>query len=78
MYVSGKHGKIRFFVYQYALVPSLIQMTCSFMSSIVIACVGYIKMTHEFPKVSQRGLNQQVKMVLHEDITIDSDVVDFA
>lgn len=76
MDVTGENGQIFVFIHENALVPSLVEMSDPFVTSIVIAGIGYIKLAHEFRKVSEGRFDQEVKMVYHEDIGVQLDGID--
>lgn len=41
-------------------------------------CVADLKMAHEFAQIDPRGVNQQVKVVVHQNIGHQLDLIDFA
>jgi len=54
---------------QKGFIAPLIQMARSLMFSIKIGSVRNIEMPHKFLKVGHGGLDQQVEMIGHQDIT---------
>ena len=70
MDVAGKDGKILIFVYENAFVPALVQVAHAIVSSIVIACIGYVEFAHEFGKVAEWRFDQKMEMVAHEDVAV--------
>jgi hypothetical protein len=74
--VTGENGQIFVFIHENALVSSLVEMSDPFVTSIVIAGIGYIKLAHEFRKVSEGRFDQEVKMVYHENIGVQLDGID--
>ena len=76
MDISGYHGEISVFIHQETLVPSLVEMACSFMSPIEITGIGDIKPPHEFTKVPEGRFEQHMKVVGHENVAVRSDGID--
>lgn len=53
-------------------------MSCPFMPSVIVACIGDIKMPHEFSKIAEGCLDKQMKMVLHNYITEYLDIINLS
>lgn len=76
MDVAGEHRNITIFIHQNGFVSSLIKMAGSFMAAVEISDIGDVEVAHEFGQVPERGLDQQVKMVGHQDVAVELDRID--
>jgi hypothetical protein len=74
--VAGKNRKIFVFIHENTLVAALVQVPNAFMPPIVIAGIGDVELAHEFGKIAFGGLDEQMKMVGHKDVTVEFDCVD--
>jgi hypothetical protein len=45
-------------------------MACTPVSPVEVPRIADIKVSHEFPEVSQGSFEQKMEMVTHEDITV--------
>ncbi|MFZ3090064.1 MAG: hypothetical protein WA240_05495 [Nitrospirota bacterium] len=71
MDVAGEDGKVLVFVHKDALIPSMVQVAYTIVSSIVVAGIGNIEFAHELGKVGERRFYQQVKVIVHEYVTME-------
>ena len=42
------------------------------MSTIEIARIGYVEVSHECPEVTKRGFDEEMKMVIHKNIAVEN------
>jgi len=54
----------------------LVQVSYAVVAPVVVARIGYVKLTHEFGKVGFWGFEKQMEMVGHENVTVKLDRVD--
>jgi hypothetical protein len=69
MNIARKNRKIILLVYNYAFIPALIKVPYPIVLPIVITGISDVELSHKFSEIAQWGLNKQVKMVSHEDVT---------
>ena len=43
--------------------------------SVVVGSIGYVEMTHELAKVPKRGFHQKMKMIFHQHIAVEFNLV---
>lgn len=77
MNITGEHRKVRVFVNQYAFVSPLVEMPDAVVSAVEVAGVGDVEVAHEFAQVAERGFNQKMEMVGHQDEAVKPDGIDF-
>lgn len=75
MDVAGQDGQVGLFVHEHAFVSALIEMACSPVPPVKVASVGNIEVAHEFGEVSEGCLDEQMKVVGHEDVAVKLDGV---
>ena len=46
-----------------------------FMATIIMRGVGDIEVAHEFAEIAQRGLGQDVPMIIHQHKTVQADAI---
>ena len=68
--------EIRILIYEESRITSLIEITRSLMGAIEVGGVGDIEAAHEFLKIAQRGLDQEVEVIGHQDISQNLHLVD--
>ena len=75
MQITAESQQIMISFYKNSLVSALIEMSASVMTSIIINCIGGVKALHEALEIRFRGHKKKVKMVIHQDITVNLYVV---
>ena len=63
-------------IHENAFVPALIEMADAAMPPVVVAGVGYVEFAHKFCEVALGGLDEQMDVVGHKDVTIELDRID--
>ena len=71
MQITAEFQKIMISFYKNSLVSALIEMTASVMTAVIINCIGSVKTLHEALEICFRGHKKKVKMVIHQDITVN-------
>ena len=61
-----------------SFISTLVEMTCFPMGAVIIRGVRDIKVAHKFLKVGQRGFDKEMKVVGHQYIGQDINMVDVA
>ena len=77
MNIAGNDGNIIVFVDQKTFITSLVEVAAPLMATIVMGCIGNIEMTHELAKITEGRFKQKMKMVGHQDKTVQGDIVCF-
>jgi hypothetical protein len=75
MDITGNFLEIIIGVDQEGFVSSLIKMPHLFIPPIEIRGIRNVEVPHEFLQVAQGGFDEEMKVVLHEDISQDLDLV---
>jgi len=75
MQITTEFQKIMISFYKNSLVSALIEMTASVMTAVIINCIGGVKALHEALEICFRGHKNKVKMIIHQDITVNLYVV---
>ena len=52
-------------------------MATSFISSIKMACISYIKMSHKLAEIAKRGFLKDIKIIAHQNVAKYFDIIDF-
>jgi hypothetical protein len=71
MDIPGNHGKIGVLLHQKTFVPPLVEMSGSAVATIERRGVADIEVAHELTEIPKRRLDQQMKMVAHQDKTVE-------
>jgi hypothetical protein len=77
MNIPGDLLKVTIGINEKGFIPALKEMPRPLISTIIIGCVRYIKMTHEFLEVCQWGFDQKVKVIPHQDVGQNLHLIDF-
>jgi hypothetical protein len=70
MDIPGKNGEIAVFVHKDAFVSPLVEMPDTVMTSVEVAGIGDIEVTHECSEVALGCLKKEMKVVGHEDVAV--------
>jgi hypothetical protein len=69
--VTGQDGKVCLLFNKDAPVSSLVEGSYASAAAVKVTGVGDIEVTHEFAEVAERGLHQEVEMIVHENIGVE-------
>jgi hypothetical protein len=76
MNIAAQFQQITVLVHQDGFESPLVQVSDPAVTAIVIAGIGNIKLPHEFRQVGLGRLDNQVKVVAHQDVGVYADAED--
>ena len=77
MDITGEHDCVGVFFHQDALVSPLKKMACPLVPPVVMRGICDVEMPHELTQVSERGLEKEMEVIVHEHIAVKSNRVGF-
>jgi hypothetical protein len=75
MYIAAEFQEIIVRIDHYSFESSLVEVPDAVVAAVVAGGVAYIKMPHEFGKVALRSLHDHMKVIAHEHISMDPNLV---
>jgi len=74
--IAGENGEVTFFFNEDALVSALVEVPDSLVPAIEGTGVGDVEMAHEFAEVAEWCLYQEMKVIAHQDVSMELDGID--
>lgn len=75
MYVAAELQEIIVRIYQYRFEPSLVEVPDAVMAAVEGCGVADIEVPHKFGKISLRSLHDHMKVIAHQHISVDPNLV---
>lgn len=75
MDIARDLGEVRIEFNSENFVPSLVEMPDPFMSAIIVRGLGDSEVAHEFAKIAQGCLGQDVPMIMHQHKSVQDDAI---